>query len=141
MLVDVQRDVAQGPGDGGTEAAAGTVTAPTPIGEFHDDSLPGRLAALGASALLTLAVVAVALALTAAESSDENRLLVAIGSPPSIRRSVSAWQATLLPAIALVVAVPIALAVAAVTRARRAAPTTSWSRGSPSPCWRSGYRW
>ena len=55
-----------------------------------------------------------ALALTAAESSDENRLLEAIGSPPSIRRSVSAWQATLLPALAVVVAVPIALAVAAV---------------------------
>ncbi len=92
----------------------GSIETPTLSTEYHDDSLPGRLAALGASALLTLAVVAVALALTAAESSDENRLLEAIGSPPSIRRSVSAWQATLLPAMAVIVAVPIALAVAAV---------------------------
>ena len=92
----------------------GTIETPTLSTTYHDDSLRARLAALGASALLTLAVVAVALALTAAESSDEGRLLEAIGSPPSIRRSVSAWQATLLPAFALVVAVPIALTVAAV---------------------------
>jgi uncharacterized RDD family membrane protein YckC len=72
-----------------------------------------RVAAVGASLLVTLAVVAVALALTAAESSDENRLLEAIGSPPSIRRSVSAWQALLLPAMAVTLAVPIALVVAA----------------------------
>ena len=99
---------------GQSSSFVGTIEAPAVSTAYDDDSLPARLAALGASALLTLAVVAVALALTAAESSDEGKLLEAIGSPPSIRRSVSAWQATLLPAIALVVAVPIALAVAAV---------------------------
>jgi putative ABC transport system permease protein len=81
--------------------------------EYRDESMIARVAAVGASLLVTLAVVAVALALTAAESSDENRLLEAIGSPPSIRRSVSAWQALLLPAMAVTLAVPIALVVAA----------------------------
>jgi putative ABC transport system permease protein len=70
-----------------------------------------HVAAVAASLAFTLLVVAVALTLTAAESGDERRLLDAIGAPPSLRRSVSAWQALLLPAMAVVLGVPISLLV------------------------------
>jgi putative ABC transport system permease protein len=70
-----------------------------------------HVAAVAASLAFTLLVVAVALTLTAAESGDERRLLDAIGAPPSLRRSVSAWQALLLPAMAVLLGVPISLLV------------------------------
>ena len=69
-------------------------------------------AAAGGSLLFTLLVVAIALALDASESGDERALLAAIGAPPKVRRSIVAWQAFLLPALAAVVAVPAGLLVA-----------------------------
>ena len=72
-----------------------------------------HLAALAQGSLLfTLLVVAIALALDASESGDERALLAAIGAPPKVRRSIVAWQAFLLPALAAVVAVPAGLLVA-----------------------------
>ncbi len=76
---------------------------------------PGNLVRYGYAGILlafTLLVVAIALALSAAESRDERALLAAIGAPPSIRRSTAAWQAGLLPGIAMLVAVPGGIAVA-----------------------------
>lgn len=66
---------------------------------------PLTWAAAGGSLLFTLLVVAIALALDASESGDERALLAAIGAPPKVRRSIVAWQAFLLPALAAVVAV------------------------------------
>lgn len=77
-------------------------------------------AAAGGSLLFTLLVVAIALALDASESGDERALLAAIGAPPKVRRSIVAWQAFLLPALAAVVAVPAGLLGAyAVVSVRR----------------------
>ena len=97
------------------EAAAGGVSAE--IGGEYADSPPsdGALlgwAAAGASLVFTLLVVAVALALDASESADERALLAAIGAPPSVRRSIVAWQAFLLPALGALVAVPAGMLVA-----------------------------
>jgi putative ABC transport system permease protein len=70
-------------------------------------------AAIAAGVLaFTLLVVAVTLALNAAESRDERALLRAIGAPPRVERVSRAWEATLLPAMAMVVAVPLGLASA-----------------------------
>jgi hypothetical protein len=73
---------------------------------------PLTWAAAGGSLLFTLLVVAIALALDASESGDERALLAAIGAPHKVRRSIVAWQAFLLPALAAVVAVPAGLLVA-----------------------------
>jgi hypothetical protein len=85
------------------------------IGLHNGDASHGAAvliwAAAGGSLLFTLLVVAIALALDASESGDERALLAAIGAPPRVRRSIVAWQAFLLPALAAVVAVPAALLV------------------------------
>jgi putative ABC transport system permease protein len=83
--------------------------------EYHpsieSNAAPLTWAAVGASLLFTLLVVAIALALDASESADERALLSAIGAPPAVRRSIVAWQAFLLPALAALVAVPVGLVV------------------------------
>jgi hypothetical protein len=69
---------------------------------------------IGAGLLVfTLLVVAVALALTAAESRDEADLLAALGAPPRVRRSVTGWQAGLLPLAGTLIGVPLGLGAAA----------------------------
>jgi putative ABC transport system permease protein len=99
---DIYADI--GLHDGGAGGGAGNLT----------------WAAAGGSLLFTLLVVVIALALDATESADERALLAAIGAPPKIRRSIVAWQAFLLPALAAVVAVPAGLLVAyAVVSVRR----------------------
>ncbi|HKE72835.1 MAG TPA: FtsX-like permease family protein [Acidimicrobiales bacterium] len=68
---------------------------------------------VGAGLLVfTLLVVAVALALTAAENRDESDLLAALGAPPRVRRSVTGWQAALLPLAGTAIGVPLGLAAA-----------------------------
>lgn len=62
--------------------------------------------------VFTLLVVAVALALNAAETREEGALLAALGAPPRVRRSVTGWQATLLPLTGMLVGVPLGLASA-----------------------------
>jgi len=80
-------------------------------GNSRGGAAPLTWAAAGGSLLFTLLVVAIALALDASESGDERALLAAIGAPPKVRRSIVAWQAFLLPALAAVVAVPAGLLV------------------------------
>lgn len=74
---------------------------------------PGAQAAVAGGILVfTLLIVAVALSLAAAETRDERALLDAVGASPSVRRSIVAWQAGLLPGLAMLLAVPGGLAVA-----------------------------
>lgn len=64
--------------------------------------------------LLAIGVVGVALALSAAESQDERRLLVAMGASPSTMRATAAVTAGLLSSAGFLLAVPTGLAPAAV---------------------------
>ena len=81
--------------------------------DFGGDDGHLRQQAAGGAGILafTLLVVAVALSLTSAESRDDRALLDAIGAPPRVRQSIIAWQAGLLPALAMVLAVPGGVAV------------------------------
>ena len=62
-----------------------------------------------AALLFTLAVVAVGLALSAAESRDERDVLVAIGAKPSTMRRVAGQKAALMALAGTVLAVPTGL--------------------------------
>jgi putative ABC transport system permease protein len=94
----------------------GTPSRPELYVDYHVD-VPDDLAlagVIGAGLLVfTLLVVAVALALSAAESRDESDLLAALGAPPRVRRSVTGWQAALLPLAGTAIGVPLGLAAAA----------------------------
>lgn len=82
-----------------------------------DDGIRLRTIAVLATLALSLAVVTVTLALSAAEEREERAVLAAIGAPPGLRRSTAAWQALLLPLLAAVLAVPLGvLAADAVLR-------------------------
>jgi putative ABC transport system permease protein len=83
----------------------------------------GALTGLLTAAILgfTLIVVAVGLALNAAESRDERDLLAALGAPPRVQRSVTAWQALLLPLAGAAVGAPLGVACAAAVRVARSA--------------------
>jgi putative ABC transport system permease protein len=109
------------PGPGGVFASY-----PSTSRSVYDPAPPVQAAGIGASLVLTLAVVATALALTAAESGDERRLLDALGAPPTLRRSVAAWQALLLPALAVALAVPIGLALSLVVVTGQTAALVPW---------------
>jgi hypothetical protein len=90
------------------------------------DTEPDRPTALtqlltGAILGFTLIVVAVALALNAAENRDERDLLAALGAPPRVQRSVTAWQALLLPLAGAAVGVPLGVGGAAAVRVARSA--------------------
>jgi hypothetical protein len=67
----------------------------------------------GAVLIFALLVVAVTLALNAAESQDERDLMASLGASPRALRSVTGWQAVLLPLSGAVVGVPLGLASAA----------------------------
>jgi putative ABC transport system permease protein len=71
-----------------------------------------------AALLFILAVVAVGLALSAAESRDERDVLLAVGAPPRAMRRVSAQKAVLLTAIGGVLAVPTGFMPVAVVMAQ-----------------------
>ncbi len=85
--------------------------------EFATPGSHARTAAVGAlgGAVLVFAllVVAVTLALNAAESQDERDLMSSLGAPPRALRSATGWQAVLLPLSGAVVGVPLGLASAA----------------------------
>jgi hypothetical protein len=70
-------------------------------------------AVAGAVLVFTLLVMAVTLALNAAETRDERRLLAALGAPPRLQRSTAAWESFLLPWVGLVIGVPLGVACAA----------------------------
>ena len=59
-----------------------------------------------AALLLTLLVVAIGLALSAAESRDERDVLVAVGARPVTMRRLAACRAVALTVVAAVLAIP-----------------------------------
>jgi putative ABC transport system permease protein len=61
---------------------------------------------LGIVVLIALIVLAMSLALSAAETRDERDVLVALGAPPRTMRSVAAWKAGLLSFTGAALAVP-----------------------------------
>jgi putative ABC transport system permease protein len=65
-----------------------------------------RQIVLGIVVLLALIVLAMSLALSAAETRDERDILVSLGARPSTMRAVSSWKAALLAASGAVVAIP-----------------------------------
>jgi len=65
-----------------------------------------RQIVLGIVVLLALIVLAMSLALSAAETRDERDVLVSLGARPSTMRSVSAWKAMMLSASGALVAIP-----------------------------------
>lgn len=73
---------------------------------------------VGGALLFVLAVVAVGLALSAAESRDERDVLLAVGAPPRAMRRVSAQKAVLLAALGGVLAVPTGFLPVAVVIAQ-----------------------
>jgi hypothetical protein len=84
-----------------------TVDSPPP------DDRAVTAAVAGAVLVFTLLVMAVTLALNAAETRDERRLLAALGAPPRLQRSTAAWESFLLPWVGLVIGVPLGVACAA----------------------------
>jgi putative ABC transport system permease protein len=83
--------------------------------------------------LIALIVLAMSLALSAAETRDERDVLVALGARPSTMRSVAAWKAALLSGTGAVIAIPtgfipVAVAfLASVQRTDRARLAFPWS--------------
>lgn len=82
----------------------------TSMEDFINDFGPVRTAATGGAALLALGIVAVSVALVAAEARRDRAILVAVGAGPGTRRTVVAASAGMLAAIAAIVAVPAGLA-------------------------------
>jgi ABC-type antimicrobial peptide transport system permease subunit len=78
--------------------------------------LQGILA--GAALLFTLFVVAVSLALAAAETRDERDVLTVVGAAPSVMRRASGHKAALLAGLGALLAIPVGfLPVVVFTRA------------------------
>lgn len=65
-----------------------------------------RQIVLGIVVFIALIVLAMSLALSAAETRDERDILVSLGARPSTMRSVSAWKAALLAFSGAAVAIP-----------------------------------
>jgi putative ABC transport system permease protein len=65
-----------------------------------------RQIVLGIAVLIALIVLAMSLALSAAETRDERDILVSLGARPSTMRAVSGWKAALLAVSGALVAVP-----------------------------------
>jgi ABC-type antimicrobial peptide transport system permease subunit len=81
---------------------------------------------LGVAVLIALIVLAMSLALSAAETRDERDVLLSLGARPSTMRAVSAYKAALLSAAGALVAiptgfVPVAVVFVAITRSDQVA--------------------
>ncbi len=81
---------------------------------------------LGVAVLIALIVLAMSLALSAAETRDERDVLLSLGARPSTMRAVSAYKAALLSAAGAIVAIPtgfipVAVVFMAVTRSDQVA--------------------
>lgn len=87
--------------------------------DFVNDFGPIRAAATGGAGLVALGIVAVSVALVAAEARRDRAILVAVGAGPATRRKVVAASAGMLAAIAAVVAVPAGMAPIGVMQAFR----------------------
>ncbi|MFZ1488552.1 MAG: FtsX-like permease family protein, partial [Ilumatobacteraceae bacterium] len=89
---------------------------PYPGNDVRTDLIQLSIAA--AALLLTLFVVAVGLALSAAESRDERDVLTAVGAKPSTLRRVAAEKAVLMSLTGTLLALPAGLLlIVAVLRA------------------------
>jgi putative ABC transport system permease protein len=91
-------------------------------GDLLPTAAPYRLIATGISALVALAIVAVAVALLATESHRDHAIMVAVGAEPRIRRSVVGAMAFLVAAMAAVLAVPAGYLPVIVVQSLRHAP-------------------
>lgn len=92
------------------------VAPPYPGNDVRTDLIQLSIAA--AALLLTLFVVAVGLALSAAESRDERDVLTAVGAKPSTLRRVAAEKAVLMSLTGTLLALPAGLLlIVAVLRA------------------------
>jgi putative ABC transport system permease protein len=82
---------------------------------------PLRLAVLASSGLIALGIVAVAVALVAAETRRDRAILVAVGAAPGTRRRIAGSSALVLTGLAGLLAVPGGFLPAAVFRTASAA--------------------
>ena len=82
--------------------------------DFVDASALMRSLTLLGGGVLALAIVAVVVALVAAESRRDQSILVAVGAAPRIRRAVAGASAATVAVLAAVLAVPVALVPSAV---------------------------
>lgn len=101
---------------------------PGPGVTFEDPGPSGTQTAglvAGGVLVFALAVVAVTIALTRAESRDEGALLAAIGVPPATQRGVAGWQAVLVPAVGVTLGACLGLAGA-------------WAALRVEPAWEDG---
>ncbi len=98
--------------------------------EWPDGGTSGRAVQgvlLAVAFVLTLLVVAIGLALAAAEGANERDVLVAVGSRPGTMRSVAASQAIMLTLTGVLLAVPFGLLpIFAVMRAVGEPLRTPW---------------
>jgi putative ABC transport system permease protein len=88
---------------------------------------------VGAATLFSLAVVALGLALSAAETKDERDVLAAIGAQPSALRRLAAAKAAVLSATGMLIGVPlgfipmvVVLRAASVNRTTSITPLFPW---------------
>ncbi len=89
-----------------------------------------RMVTVGGALLLTLLVVAISLALSAAEARDERDVLLAIGAKPGTVSKVAGWKAALLAFGGCLLAIPTGfLPVAAVITANN----SGFDRAARSP--------
>lgn len=78
-------------------------------GPIDVDTATIQTVALGATAVLSLLIVAVGLALIGAETRDDDVVLAAVGASPRTRRSLAAARAGTLTLLGAVLAVPAGL--------------------------------
>jgi hypothetical protein len=115
----------------GTPAPA-SPTGPAVMYDFPQPDQWAFVGIVGAVLLaFTLLVVAISLALNATESRDEAALLAALGAPPRVRRSITGWQAALLPLTGTLIGVPLGLGCAAAMA--WAEPTSGTTAGVTVP--------
>jgi putative ABC transport system permease protein len=97
--------------------------------DYLPNAAPYRAIATGGSGVIALAIVAVAVALVAAESKRDHAIMVAVGAEPHARRKVVGITAFLVAGLAAVLAVPAGFLPIAVVQAVRRAPypvVTPW---------------
>lgn len=87
--------------------------------DFVNDFGPIRAAATGGAGLIALGIVAVSVALVAAEARRDRAILVAVGAGKATRRKVVGASAGMLACIAAIIAVPAGMAPVAVVQSFR----------------------
>jgi ABC-type antimicrobial peptide transport system permease subunit len=99
--------------------------------DLLSNEAPYRAIVTAISGSVALAVVAVAVALVAAESRRDHAIMVAVGAEPHARRKIVGMTAFLVAGLAALLAVPAGFLPVAVVEAVRRAPypvVTPWVR-------------